>query len=84
MTQIVLTPEQYAMLDAANEPVAICKPDGTVAAVIAPQSRFVAPPTCPFTPEEVAAALKEADGPGPFYTTQEVRDYLHSLNANQP
>ena len=81
MTQITLTAEQDAVLNAASEPVAICRPDGTVAAVISPQSLFISPQTCPFTPEEIAAAIKEADGPGPFYTTQEVLDHLRSLDA---
>ena len=84
MTQIVLTPEQNAVLNAASEPVAICRPDGTVAAVISPQSPFIAPKICPFTPEEVATAIKESDGPGPFYSTQEVLDYLRSLDTQQP
>jgi len=81
MTQIVLTAEQNAVLNGASEPVAICRPDGTVAGVISPQSPFITPQICPFTPEEIAAAIKEADGPGPFYSTQEVLDHLRSLDA---
>jgi len=84
MNQIVLTAEQEAVLDSTTEPVAICRRDGTVAGAISPKSPFISPQICPFTPEEIAAAIKEADGPGPFYTTQEVLDHLHSLDTQQP
>lgn len=44
-------------------------------------SPFVIPKVCPFTPEEIAAAEKEAEGPGPWYSTKEVLDYLRSLDS---
>ena len=83
MTQIVLTAEQTAALDSAQEPVAICRPDGSVAAVISPQAPFIAPQRCPLTPEQVAAAVRESDGPGPFFSTQEVLDYLRASDSQQ-
>lgn len=84
MTQITLTPEQDAILGSTTEPVTVCRPDGSVAGVISPQSPFVIPRVNPFSPEEIAEAIKEADGPGPFYSTREVQDYLRSLDAQQP
>jgi hypothetical protein len=39
---------------------------------------------CPFSPEEIAAAEKEADSPGPWYTTKEVLEHLRSLDRTQP
>ena len=81
MTQITLTSEQASILATSKEPVAICRPDGSVAGWITPGTRFVIPKECPFTPEEVAAAEREADSPGPWYTTKEVLDHLRSLDA---
>jgi hypothetical protein len=42
---------------------------------------FIAPKICPFSLEEIAAAIKESEGPGPFYSTQEVLEYLRTLDA---
>jgi hypothetical protein len=84
MAKIVLTNEQAAVVAGAEEPVAVCRPDGSVAGWIRPDPRFVKPEVCPFTPEEVAAAEKEADSPGPWYTTQQVLEHLRSLDQPQP
>jgi hypothetical protein len=84
MTQILLTTEQAGILAAASEPVAICRPDGSVAGFISPKGRLITPDKCPFTPEEIAAAEKEAESPGPWYTTKEVLEHLRSLDQAQP
>lgn len=79
MTKIVLTSEQAAVVAAASEPVAICRADGSVAGWIRPGPNFIVPSSNPFTPEEVAAAEKEGQSPGPWYTTGQVLNHLHSL-----
>jgi hypothetical protein len=84
MTQIVLNSEQVGILAAAQEPVAICRPDGSIAGWISPGTRFVIPDVCPFTPEELAAAEKEPDSPGTCFSTKEVLEHLQSLDRSQP
>jgi hypothetical protein len=84
MTQIVLTSEQAGVLAQASEPVAVCRPDGSIAGWISPKARLFVPEKCPFTAEEIAAAEKEADSPGPWYTTKEVLEHLRSLDRTQP
>jgi len=76
MTQIVLTTEQAGILATASEPVAICRPDGSVAGFVSPKSRIFTPEKCPFTPEEVAAAEREAERSKKWSTTKEVFDRL--------
>ena len=83
MNQIVLTPEQAAVVDAADKLVAVVRPDGTHIGWISPTTNFVIPKECPFTPEEIAAAEAEAAGPGPWFTTQEVLDHLGSLKIGR-
>lgn len=82
MTQIMLTPEQAAILSASAHPVAICRPDGSVAGFVSPKTRVVTPKQPLFTPEEIAAAEQELDSDGPWFTTPEVleslRDSEHS------
>jgi hypothetical protein len=77
MTQIVLTPEQAAVLASTKEPIAVCGPDGSVAAII--RRQFFVPDPCPFSAEEIAAADKDSESSGPWYSTHEVVDHLHSL-----
>jgi hypothetical protein len=84
MTQIVLTPEQAAVLASTRESITVCLPDGSVAAIIPLQSRFIVPDVCPFTPEEIAAAERESESLGPWYSTKEVLDHLRSLDQPQP
>ena len=79
MPEIVLSPEQAQILASAKELVAIRRPDGTFLGWVSPSSNFIIPPECPFTPEELAEADRRADGPGSWYTTQEVLAYLRSL-----
>jgi hypothetical protein len=81
MTQIVLTAEQAAILTASNEPVAMCSPDGTIIGFVSPKSRFLTPKEPIFTPEEIAAAERQLDSDGPWYTTQQV---LERLRSQQP
>ena len=76
MTQIVLTSEQEGILAAAAEPVAICRSDGSVAGFVSPKSRIFAPEKCPFTPEEIAEAEREAELSKRWSTTKEVFDRL--------
>jgi hypothetical protein len=84
MTRIVLTPEQATLLASTSEPVAICRPDGSIAGWMVSDGRFVIPKECPFTAEEIAAAEKDAESPGPWYTTQQVLEHLRSLDQSQP
>lgn len=79
MTQINLTAEQAKLLSEAEDRVAICRPDGIVIGWVSPQSQFVIPAECPFTPEEIAAAESDAESGAQFYTTKEVLDHLRSL-----
>jgi hypothetical protein len=73
--QITLTPEQAAVLATAPAPVRICRPDGTVAGYL---SRIFAPDTCPFTPEEIEAAIREAETCQQWFTTKEVLSRLRA------
>jgi hypothetical protein len=79
MTQITLTPEQTAALAGADGLVALRRPDGSFVGWISPTTKFIIPNECPFTPEEIAAAEKEAEGEGPWHTTREVLDHLKAL-----
>jgi hypothetical protein len=82
MTQITLTPEQAAALEGAEGLVALRRPDGSFVGWISPSTKFIIPNECPFTPEEIAAAEKEAEGEGPWHTTREVLDHIESLKDN--
>jgi hypothetical protein len=83
MTQITLTPEQAAAIAAADGMVALRRPDGTFVGWISPNTNFVIPNEIPFTPEEIAAAEKDAETDGPWSTTREVMDHLQSLADDQ-
>ena len=76
MTEIVLTPEQMKALESAERMVAICRPDGSTAGFMA-----LTPKEPIFTPEEIAAAEQAAET-GPWYTTQQVLEYLRSLDRS--
>jgi hypothetical protein len=84
MTQITLTAEQAATLAGAQGLVALRRPDGTFVGWISPTTKFIIPNECPFTPEEIAAAEKEADSEGPWHTTREVLDHIKALKDDQP
>lgn len=78
MTQLVLTPEQASLVAQTQGKLPIYLPDGSVAGYL---SRLVPSADRPiFTPEEIAAAQKAADSPGPWYTTQQVLDHLRTLD----
>jgi hypothetical protein len=80
MTQIVLTSEQDGVFATANEPVAVCRPDGSVAGYL---RRKVDTPKEPlFTSEEIAEAERRMHSPGPWYTTKEVLEHLRSLERS--
>ena len=80
MKQITLTAEQAAVLAGAEGLVALRRPDGSFVGWISPNTNFIIPNECPFTPEEIAAAEKEADGEGPWHTTQEVLAHIRALS----
>jgi hypothetical protein len=82
MTQITLTPEQAATIAGSDGLVALRRPDGTYVGWISPNTKFIIPNECPFSPEEIAAAEREADSAGPWHTTHEVMQHLQSLSAN--
>jgi hypothetical protein len=84
MTYITLTAEQAATLAGAEGLVALRRPDGTFIGWISPSTKFIIPNECPFTPEEIAAAEKEADAEGPWHTTREVLDHIKALKDAQP
>ena len=79
MTQITLTPEQTAAIAAADGMVALRRPDGSLVGWISPNTKFIIPNQIPFTPEEIAAAEKEAESGGPWHTTREVLEHIKSL-----
>ena len=77
MTQLVLTPEQASLVSQTPGTLPIYLPDGSVAGYL---SRLAPGHDRPvFTPEEVAAARRAADSPGPWYSTQQVIDRLRTL-----
>ncbi len=81
MKQITPTPDQAAVLADAQELVALRRPGGSFVGWISPHTNFIIPAERPFTPEEIAAAEKEADGQGPWHTTQEVLRSLRPMEA---
>jgi hypothetical protein len=80
MTEIILTPEQAAVLSSPEGVVAVRHPDGSFLGWVSLANRYIVPGENPFTPEEVAAAEAEAESEGPWRTTQEVLEYLKSLD----
>lgn len=83
MREVILSPEQAAIVASAEEPITIRGPAGEFIGWVWSTSQFRTPSECPFTPEEVAAAELEADGPGPWYTTKQVLEHLRSLDQFQ-
>jgi len=83
MTQIVLTEAHASMLVTTDEPVAICRPDGSLVGWVSSKSKFVIPDKCPFTPEEIAAAEKEAESDGRWRTRQEVLAHCRHQEASR-
>ena len=76
MVELTLTDEQFKLLQggpAHAGDIVVRNPSGAVVGYL--QVAGVKP----FTAEEIAAAKRSASTPGPRYTTQEVLDYLHSL-----
>jgi hypothetical protein len=78
MTQIRLTTEQASVLEKAGGSVAICRPDGSVVGWFSSKSRFIVPHENPFTAEEIAEAVREADSTTERFTTREVLDHARS------
>lgn len=80
MTQIVLTPEQAAVLAGSESTVRLCAPDGSIVGY-GRSGRFITPKEPVFTPEEIAAAERSIDEyNGPWHTTAEVLEHLRSLD----
>jgi hypothetical protein len=82
MTQIVLTAEQDGLLEAACEPVPVCRPDGSVAGFVSPRKKVITPKEPMFTPEEIAEAERRMHSSGPWYTTKQVLEHLRSLERS--
>jgi hypothetical protein len=78
MTQIVLSPEQAAVVATAKEPVWICLPDGSVAGCLSSTIRLKPRQGDP-TSEEIADIKRRMASPGPRHSTQEVLDHIRSL-----
>jgi hypothetical protein len=78
MTQLVLTPEQANLVSQTKGKLPVYLPDGSVAGYLSRLAPGADRPV--FTPEEIAAAQKAADSPGPWYTTQEVLEHLRTLD----
>jgi hypothetical protein len=79
MTVVTFTPEQAAAIEGADGLVALRRPDGTFVGWISRHTKFIIPNEIPFTPEEIAAAEREAESDGPWSTTREVLEHLRSL-----
>lgn len=83
MTQFVLTPEQETFLFSGEGRVAVYSSTGRVAGYLSPvppDFQVYTPESCPFTPDEIAAAEKAAMEPGQtFSTTKEVFERLYKL-----
>jgi hypothetical protein len=70
MPHIILSDDQARLLAEAY-PVQVLDPAGNVLGHIEPVG---------FTPEEIAAARREAASPGPWYTGDEVRAHFQALD----
>jgi hypothetical protein len=70
-----LTTDQMGVFENTNDPIVVRDPQGIPLGTL---NRYVIPD---LTPEEIAAAIKSKNTPGPRYTTQEVLDYLAQLEA---
>ena len=81
MTQIVLTPEQAAMVSSATEPVRICCPDGSIAGWVS-STMHLPPKNGAFTPEEIAAAERESESSEGDVTTQQMLDSLRAMQRS--
>jgi hypothetical protein len=84
MTQIILTPDQAAALAGAEGLVALRRSERSFVGWISPVTKFIIPNECPFTPEEIAAAEREAEGcQGPWNTTREVLGGLREMETHR-
>jgi hypothetical protein len=75
MTQIVLTPEQFALLGHGELPVQVLAPDGSEVGVITRQQSCASY----FTSEELAAIKTQLNDRGPRFSTDQVIAHLDSL-----
>jgi hypothetical protein len=72
MTQIVLSDDQLRAVRQATDAVEIRDSHGALLGYVARTPQF--------TDEEIAEAQRRAASPGPWHTTAEVLDHLHSLD----
>jgi len=75
MTQIVLTPEQFASLGHGELPVQVLAPDGSEVGVITRRESCASY----FTSEELTAIRTQLDDKGPRFSTDQVLAHLDSL-----
>jgi hypothetical protein len=71
--KLVLTPEQASLLSQTPGRLLIYLPDGSIAGYLSDRPVFTA--------EEIAAAERAAESPGPWYTTQQVLDHLRTFDT---
>ena len=80
MTQITLSDELARQISEASAPIMLIDSHGRTLGQVAP----VAPNAqaeANISDEELAEIKRRMESPGPGYTTKEVLDYLHSLDA---
>jgi hypothetical protein len=77
MADLIVTHDQAKVLAGATVPVAIRDPDGNLLGFASPSGGQ--PKLHGFTPEEIARSRQIADLKGPWYTTEQVRQHLRSL-----
>lgn len=70
-----LTTDQMGAFDGSSDPITVRDPQGIPLGII---DRYIIDE---LTPEEIAAAIKSKNTPGPRFSTQEVLDYLAQLEA---
>ena len=79
MARVTLTADQAATIKNAYEQVELRAPDGSLLGYVDPLDCFIVPEKCPFSLEEIAAALESSSSSERWYTTEEVLSHLRSL-----
>jgi hypothetical protein len=77
MSELVLTTDQLAALSAAESPVVVRDAQGEVVGYYSKRGSYLANEA-----EIILKALESIRTPGPRYTTQEVLDYLRTLEPS--
>ena len=81
MTQITLTTDQALLLGSAESTLLVRDPSGQVVGIIAKSNQGGAPLKDAFTPDEIAAAEREAQTTTQRRTTAQVLQRLDGLAA---